>query len=43
MAPKERISISLFGIEAEAEGLKGISAFLLIAGLLFIGRLAGLI
>jgi hypothetical protein len=43
MALKDRISISLFGVEAEAEGLKGIAAFLLIAALLFTARLAGLI
>lgn len=43
MAPKERISVSLFGIKAEAEGLTGIAAFVLVVALLFIGRLAGLL
>ncbi len=43
MASKDRISISLFGVKAEAEGLKGIVALLLIAALLFIARLADLI
>ena len=42
MAPRERISVSLFGIKAEAEGLKGIAAFVLVAALLFIARFAGL-
>jgi hypothetical protein len=42
MAPKDRISLSLLGVKAEAEGLKGIVALLLIALLIFITRLAGL-
>jgi hypothetical protein len=42
MAAKERISVSVFGIKAEAEGVRGIAAFVLVAALLFIARLAGL-
>jgi hypothetical protein len=43
MASKDRISISLLSVKAEAEGLKGIVALLLLAALLFIARLTGLI
>lgn len=40
---KERISVSLFGLKAEAEGVKGIAAFLLVAALLFAARWIGLL
>ncbi len=43
MTPRERISVSVFGIKAEAEGRKGIAAFLLVAALLFAARWVGLI
>jgi len=42
MHPKERISVSLFGIKAEAEGLMGLAAFLSLATLLFAARWIGL-
>ncbi len=41
--PKDRIAVSLFGIKAEAEGFKGIVAFLLVAALLFAARWVGLL
>ena len=40
---KDRISISLFGIKAEAEGFKGIAALLLLVASLFAARWSGLL
>jgi hypothetical protein len=39
---KDRICVSLFGFRAEAEGLKGIAAFVFVVSLLFTARLVGL-
>lgn len=41
--PKVQISISLFGVKAEAEGVNGIAALLAIVALLFAGRWIGLL
>jgi hypothetical protein len=40
---KDRISVSLIGLKAEAEGVKGIGAFLAVAALLFAARWMGLL
>jgi hypothetical protein len=42
-ASNDRISVSLFGLKAEAEGVKGIAAFLAVASLLFAARWMGLL
>jgi hypothetical protein len=39
----DRIVISLLGLKAEAEGVKGIAAFLVVAVLLFVARWSGLV
>jgi hypothetical protein len=41
--PKNRITLSLLGIKAEAEGPKGIAALLVVAVLVLVARLAGLL
>ncbi len=38
---KDHVSVSLFGIKAEAEGTIGILAFVAVAFLIFLGRLLG--
>ncbi|MGO9740878.1 MAG: hypothetical protein ACLPN5_05080 [Roseiarcus sp.] len=40
---KDRISVSLFGLRAEAEGIEGILAFLAVAVLLFASKWMGLL
>jgi hypothetical protein len=40
---KDRIVFSLFALRAEAEGAKGISAFLIVAALVFIAKWMGLL
>lgn len=42
LAPRDRVAVSLFGVKAEAEGVKGILALLTVMGLLFISRWMGL-
>lgn len=43
MASKDRIAVSFIGLKAEAEGVKGIAAFLVVAALLFAARWIGLL
>lgn len=38
---KDRVSISVFGVKAEAEGREGILAFVAVAFLVLLGRLLG--
>ena len=40
---KDRIAVSFVGLKAEAEGVKGIAAFLVVAALLFAARWIGLL
>lgn len=39
----DRISVSALGFKAEAEGVKGIAAFLVVIALFFVGRWMGLV